>query len=113
MKAPDLDETPLDPAQERIVQKVRRLALGSSLIMMLGILLVLGVIGYRLYATAEKARPAADAIAALPKGARVISTAVADGKLAVTIDVAGAIEVRLYDLTTLEPRGRLQLVPAP
>ncbi len=107
------DETPLDPAQARIVQKVRRLALGSSLIMVLGILLVLGVIGYRLFATAERGLPATDAIVALPKGARVISTAVADGKLAVTIEIAGAIEVRLYDLTTLEQRGRLRLVPVP
>lgn len=113
MKSPDPDETPLDPAQARIVQQVRRLALGSSLIMMLGILLVLGVIGYRFFATAERGKPTTDAIAALPKGARVISTAVADGKLAVTIELAGAIEVRLYDLSTLEPRGRLQFVPAP
>lgn len=113
MRSPDPDETPLDPAQARIVQKVRRLALGSSLIMMLGILLVLGVIGYRFFVTAERGRPATDAIVALPKGARVISTAVADGKLAVTIELAGAIEVRLYDLSTLEPRGRLQFVPAP
>ncbi len=113
MKSPDPDETPLDPVQARIVQKIRRLALGSSLIMMLGILLVLGVIGYRLFATADRGRPAADAIVALPKGARVLSTAVADGKLAVTIELAGAVEVRLYDLATLEPRGRLQFVPAP
>jgi hypothetical protein len=81
--------------------------------MMLGILLVLGVIGYRLFATAERGRPATDAIAALPKGARVLSTALADGKLAVTFEVAGAVEVWLYDLATLEPRGRLQFVPAP
>ena len=113
MKSPGPDETPLDPAQARIVQKVRRLALGSSLIMMLGILLVLGVIGYRLFATAERGRPDTDAIVALPKGARVLSTAIADGKLAVTIELAGAVEVRLYDLATLEPRGRLQFVPAP
>ena len=113
MKAPDPDEAPLDPAQERIVQKIRRLALGSSLIMMLGILLVLGVIGYRLFATAERGRPATDAIIALPKGARVLSTAVADGKLAVTIEIAGAIEVRLFDFSTLEPRGRIQFAPAP
>ncbi len=113
MKSPDPDETPLDPAQERIVQKVRRLALGSSLIMMLGVLLVLGVIGYRLFAATDRGRPVPDAIVALPKGARVLSTAVADGKLAVTIELAGAIEVRFYDLSTLEPRGRLQFAPAP
>ena len=85
MKSPDLDDTPLDPAQERVVLKVRRLALGSSLIMMLGVLLVLGVIGYRLFATAERGRPDVTAEVALPKGARVVSTAVSDGKLAVTI----------------------------
>jgi hypothetical protein len=113
MQSPDPDETPLDPAQERIVQKVRRLALGSSLIMMLGVLLVLGVIGYRLFATAERGTPDIEALVELPKGARVVSTAVGDGRLAVTVEIAGRYEVRFFDLSTLKPRGRLQLKPAP
>ena len=112
MKA-DPDEAPLDPAQARIVQKIRRLALGSTLIMVLGILLVLGVIGYRLFATAERATPDIEALVALPKGARVVSTAVGEGRLAVTIEIGGVTEVRFFDLATLKPRGRLQFAPAP
>ena len=109
----DTDETPLDPAQERIVQKVRRLALGSSLIMMLGILLVLGVIGYRLFTTADRGTPDIEALVALPKGARVLSTAIGEGRLAVTIEIGGVTEVRFFELATLKPRGRLQFAPAP
>jgi hypothetical protein len=43
----------------------------------------------------------------------VLSTAVSDGRLVVTIEVAGATEVRLYDLGTLKPRGRLRLEGKP
>jgi hypothetical protein len=31
----------------------------------------------------------------------------------VTIEVAGATEVRIFDLNTLEPRGKLRLSPQP
>ncbi len=113
MKAPDPDEAPLDPAQARIVQKIRRLALGSSLIMMLGILLVLGVIGYRLFATAERGTPDIEALVELPKGARVVSTAIGEGRLAVTVEIGGGYEVRFFDLATLKPRGRIRLTDRP
>jgi hypothetical protein len=100
------DDEDMTPAQTRIVRRVRRLMLFSSLIMAAGILAVLGVIAYRLSAGTERGRPP-DENASLPKGARVLSTAVSDGRLAVTIEIAGAIEVRLFDLATLEPRGRV------
>ena len=112
MKSPD-PEAPLDPAQARLLQRVRRIAIGSSLVMLVGLLAVFGVIGYRLFASAERGKPAPDLTVALPKGARVVSTAVAEGKIAVTIELGGATELLLYDLATLEPRGRLKLVPAP
>jgi hypothetical protein len=112
MKAPD-SEAPLDPAQAQLLQRVRRLAIASSLVMLVGLLAVFGVIGYRLFAGAERGRPAPDLTVALPKGARVVATAVAEGKLAVTLEIGGATEVRFYDLSTLEARGRLRLVPEP
>lgn len=78
----------------------------SSLIMIGGFIVVFGVIGYRLSTVSQETAPA-EANVRLPKGARVISSAVSDGKLVVTIEVQGVTEVRLFDLGTLQPRGRL------
>lgn len=74
---------------------------------------VLIVIGYRVFSTGESAGAPAATTVALPQGARVIATAVAGGRLVVTIEVAPAVEVRLFDLDTLAPRGTLRLAPAP
>ena len=41
----------------------------------------------------------------LPKGAKVIATAVADDRIAVTIEQGGTVEVRTFDLKTLQPPG--------
>ena len=51
--------------------------------------------------------------ALLPKGARVVQTAVADDRLVVTIEIGGAIEVRTFDLKTLRPAGRLRFATEP
>jgi hypothetical protein len=105
----DEDEKPLDPAQAEIVRKMRRMTLLSSLIMVGGFLVVFGVIAYRMSTSAgieAPARPVETTIE-LPAGARVLSTAVSDGRLAVTIEIGGVTEVRFFDLKTLESRGRL------
>ena len=49
----------------------------------------------------------------LPKGAKVIATAVADGRIAVTIEHGGLVEVRTFDLKTLRPAGRLRFATEP
>ena len=70
--------------------------------------LPLGVIAYRVSTGAGTPPPAvAETNIALPAGARVLSTAVSDGRLVVTIDMGGITEVRFYDVATLQPRGRL------
>jgi hypothetical protein len=106
------DEKILDPAQTDVVRRLRRLMLLSSLIMIGGFIAVFGVIAYRLSTTPQE-EAAIEANISLPNGARVLSTAVSDGRLVVTIEVAGATEVRLYDLGTLKPRGRLRLEGKP
>ena len=61
----------------------------------LAVAVVLGVIGYRVF-RAEGRAPAFSAVnATLPAGAKVISTAIGDGHLAVTIETAAGIEIRL------------------
>ena len=105
------DEAPLDPAAARIVAKVRWLMLIAGATTLLAIAAVIGVIGYRVFKAEGSA--AADVTALLPKGARVISAAVAEDRIAVTLDVGGAIEIRTFDAKTLKPAGRLRFAIEP
>ena len=106
------DDKPLDPEQQKIVAKVRWLMLISGFATVLGIAVVIGVIGYRVYRSEGSVAPA-EATAMLPKGAKIISTAVADGRIAVTVEQGGTIEVRTFDLKTLKPTGRLRFATEP
>jgi hypothetical protein len=73
---------------------------------------VLGLVGYRLSTVAGTAAPI-NADVAIPRGAKIVHTAVAEGRVVVTLDIAGATEIRLYDLRTLKPAGRLSFTSAP
>jgi hypothetical protein len=117
MSHPSADDEPLDPAAARMVAKVRTLMLIAGLTTMLAIAAVLGVIGYLLFTLQGSVAPAPamppDVTAQLPQGARVVSTASANDRIVVTIEVSGRIEIRTFDLRSLKPAGRLQLQPAP
>jgi hypothetical protein len=106
------DDKPLDPAAERIVAKVRWLILISGATTLVAISAVIGVIGYRVF-KAEGSAGAAEVTAVLPKGARIVSTAVAEDRIVVTIDVGGTIELRTFDARTLKPAGRLRFATEP
>jgi hypothetical protein len=106
------DEKPLDPAAAGIVARVRWLMVISGLTSFIGVAAILGVIGYRVFKS-EGSTTQADVTALLPKGARIVSTAVAEDRLAVTIDVGGAIEVRTFDLRSLRQTGRLRFATEP
>jgi Family of unknown function (DUF6476) len=112
MKPLSNDEKPLDPMQARIVAKVRWLMLLSGVATVIGIAAVIGVIGYRFFRF-QGSVPPIDMIAQLPKGARILQTAVASGRIAVTVDIGGTTEILLYDLKTLHAVGRLKLAPTP
>ena len=105
------DEAPLDPAAARIVAKVRWLMLIAGATTLVAIAAVIGVIGYRVFKA--EGSVTADVTALLPKGARVISAAVAEDRIAVTLDVGGAIEIRTFDAKTLKPTGRLRFATEP
>jgi len=79
---------------------------------LIGAAAVLGVIGYRVFNSGGSAAPA-EVTGLLPKGARIVSTAVSDDRVAVTLDVAGATEIRTFDLQTLRPTGRLRFATEP
>ena len=84
----------------------------SGFATVLGIAVVIAIIGYRVF-KGEGSAPMADVTALLPKGARVVSAAVAGDRIAVTLDVGGAIEIRTFDAKTLKPTGRLRFATEP
>jgi len=106
------DEKPLDPAAAGIVAKVRWLMIISGATTLVAIAAVVGVIGYRVFRT-EGSVARADVTAMLPKGARVTAISAAGDRIVVTIELAGAIEARIFDLKTLVPAGRLRFATEP
>jgi hypothetical protein len=111
MTDPIADE-PLSPAQAQVVARVRWLMVISGVATMLGIAVVIGVIGYRVFRSDGRAGPV-EATALLPKGGRIVQTAVAGDRIVVTIDVGGALEIRTFDAATLRPAGRLRFAIEP
>ena len=106
------DEKPLDPEAARVVARIRRLMMIASATTFLAVAVVLAVIGYRVFHLQGSAPPA-DVAAGLPAGAKVISSAVGDGRIVLTVEIAGATELRIFDLNTLKAVGRIPLAPRP
>jgi hypothetical protein len=110
------DEKPLDPAAAGIVAKVRWLMIISGVTTLVAIAAVVGVIGYRVFraeGSAAQSAERADATALLPKGARVVAISAAGDRIVVTVELAGALEARTFDLKTLAPLGRLRFATEP
>ncbi len=106
------DDRPLNPEAERAIANVRRLMMIASVTTFLAVAAVLVVIGYRVFhlgGSAPSSNGFVDVSAALPAGAKVLSTAVGSDHIVVTIEVAGSIEVLTFDPDTLRPLGRLRL----
>ena len=84
------EDKPLNPEAERAIAKVRRLMMIASVTTFLAVAAVLVVIGYRVFRMGESAPPPATEIsAALPAGAKILSSAVGEGRIA-------ALEVLLH-----------------
>ena len=105
-------ERPLDPDAAAAVARVRRLMLAASLTTLIAVGAVLAVIGYRVFHLQGSA-PLPMQEAALPAGAKIVSTAVGEGHVVLTVEVNGALELRSYDLATLKPLARVRLTPTP
>jgi hypothetical protein len=107
------DEKPLDPAAARIVARVRWMMAISAITTFVAVAAVLGVVSYRLLRSDGSSAATADVTAMLPKGARIVTTAVAEDRIAVTIEINGVLEIRTFDLRTLKPAGRLRFANEP
>jgi hypothetical protein len=112
MTDPIADDEPLSPAQARIVARVRWLMVISGVATLLGIAVVIGVIGYRVFRNDGRAGPT-EATALIPKGGRIVQTAIAGDHIVVTIDVGGELEIRTFDAATLRQQGRLRFAIEP
>ena len=111
-----MSDQKLNPEAERAIAKVRRLMMIASATTFLAVAAVLAVIGYRVFhlGGSVPATPSfVDVTAALPAGAKVLSTAVGSDHIVVTVETSGGIEVLTFDPDTLRPLGRLRLAPKP
>jgi hypothetical protein len=102
------------PEQAALFARVRRMMLIAGLTTAVAIGAVLIAIGYRLFRSEGSVTTAATEITAtLPRGARIVATAVAGDRLVVTLDVGGTTEIRTFDAKTLKPAGKLKFVSEP
>jgi len=84
----------------------------SGIATLIGIAVVIGVIGYRVFRS-EGSSAQTDVTALLPKGAKIVATTVSEGRIVVTLDVGGGVEIRTFDLKSLRPAGRLKFATEP
>ncbi len=108
------DDKPLDPQAAAAIARVRRLMMIATLTTVIAVGFVFVVIGYRVshwQGSAPPPPPTPDLTATLPAGAKVLSSAVGEGRVVLTVEVNGAVELRSYDLNTLKPLARLRLAP--
>jgi hypothetical protein len=105
-----------EPTREQaaLIARVRRMMLIAGLTSVLAVTVVLIAIGYRFYrAEGSPAPGTTDITETLPKGARIVATAVAGERLVLTLDIGGVIEIRTFDAKTLKPAGKLKFVSEP
>jgi len=102
------------PEQSALIARVRRMMLIAGLTSALAVAVVLIAVGYRLYrGEGSPAGGSMDIAATLPKGAKIVGTAVAGERLVLTLDVGGTTEIRTFDARTLKPAGKLRFVNEP
>jgi hypothetical protein len=109
------DEKQLDPEQEKTLARIRRIMAIALATTFIAIAVVLGLIGYKVYRSGDTAVTAASAgaEASLPPGARVLSSAIGDRRLVLTVEIGGVVELRSFDLETLRPIARQRLESKP
>lgn len=100
MRDVDQEEAPLDPAAQRLQAKLRRLLLGSSLIMFLGFIAVFAAIMYKINASGGSAADGFAETIALAPGSTVESATLSDGVLVLLVRKENATSVVYADAQT-------------
>jgi multidrug efflux pump subunit AcrA (membrane-fusion protein) len=113
MIKPFPDDEALDSAAASFMSKVRWMMAISGATTLIAIAAVLIVIGYRIFNSEGSAPEPAEITAMLPQGAAVVAITATDGRVVVTVDVAGTLEARTFDVKTLRPVGRLKFALEP
>lgn len=114
----------IDPDAANVIAKVRRLMLVSMGVTIIAVGSVFGFVGYRMFKgdgvsakTADKVAPSSsiptDVTLSIPRGARVVQSAVTADRLIMTLEIDGKIEVRTFDVKTLQPAARLNFSATP
>lgn len=92
-----VEDEPLDPKVEAIRKKMVRLLLVSGAIMMIGLMTVLIAIVYKLNQSSTPAIAQTGSIS-VPIGSEIVSTAIGDGKIMLTVrGTDGNNSVLIYD----------------
>ena len=94
----DDEDEPLSAEAQGVMDKARRRAAISMVLMLIGFMAIAIVVVYRLATMSEA--PAGQytlEALALPAGATVIATQLGDGLVTVTYELAGVTAIRLFD----------------
>ena len=106
--------TAADAVASRMVARVRWLMIISGFTTLVAIAAVIGVIGYRAFPHRRDQRCRPPTGSSCCRKARASSpAALADDRLAVTLDIGGATEIRTFDLKTLKQTGRIRFATEP
>jgi len=102
-------EQPPDPETARLVGRVRRLMMIATMTTFIAVAAVIAVIGYRVFKGEERVPAPQSVSASLPAGTKVLSSAIGEGRLVLTVEINGAIELLSFDLHTFKPTARIRL----
>lgn len=102
-------DKPLDPAAQRLQQKMRRLVLISSLTMVLGLAAVFVAIIYRINRIDETATRDFVASLSVPAGQEVRSATLSDGKIVLLLRAGGSDSLAIFDAQSGEALGSVIL----
>ncbi|WP_150493427.1 DUF6476 family protein [Roseibium aquae] len=101
----ELDEAPLDPAAQRLQVKLRRLLLGSSLIMFLGFVAVFAAIIYKINEPSDDEGVIFAETIVLPEPLDIRSVNLSDGVLTLVGGQGGATVLVFVDAQSGEVLG--------
>jgi hypothetical protein len=107
----DPEEPPLDPAVERVHQKMRGLLRVSTLVMAAGLIAVFAAILYRVTRSEDSARPLGEVTVPAATGATIASASAAGDRLTLVVDEpGGGRQAVVVDLASGTVIARVRLV---